>query len=232
MKIGVFDSGIGGLTIFFEYIKKFRGNEYLYFADQKNAPFGEKTPSELLKITNKAYKYFSCWGADLTVFACNTASLYTKKNVLETIKPTSKNAIFLSDNKKIAVLATVATVNSHVYKKTLMNYGANKVKEIACPKLVPLIEAQMPTENALIEYMNIVNKTDVDTVVLGCTHFAIIKNKIEKLTDKKVVDSTVPMVKELEKYVDLNVEQKTFVKYETSGNKMFFEKQIRWLKNE
>lgn len=193
MKIGVFDSGIGGLTVLKRLTLKYSNNEYIYYGDTKNIPYGDKTIDELKVLACNIVEYLINKKVDLIVIACGTVSSnlssYLKSKydikIIDIISPVI-NYLNNSDYKNIGVIATQATVNSKIFSNNL----TKSVKEVACPKFVPLIESNNLSElkTTFKEYLS--DLKDRDIIVLGCTHYPIIKNEIgEYLGDKvKLLD--------------------------------------------
>lgn len=182
MRIGLFDSGVGGLTVLKSFIKYHPNNEYYYYGDTLNVPYGDKSIEELYACVKKILEYLKEKQVDIIVIACGTvsANLYDrlKKEIdIPIYSVISELPEYIEQNnyKNTLVMATSATINSHIFKKNIKS----NVIEVACPKLVPLIETQNYKEidNALDEYLKDIE--DIDSIVLGCTHYPIIKEQIE-----------------------------------------------------
>ena len=203
MKIGLFDSGIGGTTIL-EAIQKILPNEeYKYIADSKNCPYGEKSDVELKTIVDKNTKELESWGAKIIVIACNTATTkcisylrdkYPKIKFVGT-EPAIKLAA-ATNAKNILVMATPGTVNSERTKSLLeKNQKSNQnIKLLACPGLAEVIEQNYnsknfePIKNCL---QNLFKNLDIspEIIVLGCTHYSLIKNQIQTFfKNAKLID--------------------------------------------
>jgi len=189
MKIGVFDSGIGGLTVLKRLIDKYPNNEYIYYGDTENIPYGDKSIDELKVLASNIVEFLISKNVDMIVIACGTVSsnlsdyLKEKYNVkiVDIISPVI-NYLNNHEYEKIGVIATNATINSKVFSKSL-----NKdIKEVACPMFVPLIESNNLTElqKYLDAYLNVLK--DRDIIVLGCTHYPIIKDEINKYLNNNV----------------------------------------------
>jgi len=188
MRIGVFDSGIGGLTVLKRLIEEYPNNEYIYYGDTKNNPYGSKTKEELLKLSCNIIDFLLQKKVDLIVIACGTVSSNladTLKNkydikIIDIINPVI-NYINKSNYKKIGVIATEATVNSNIFK------SINKdIKLVACKHFVPIIENN--SYNELDKYINeyLRELKDRDLIVLGCTHYPIIKDQIDKYLGENI----------------------------------------------
>lgn len=183
MRIGLFDSGIGGLTVLKTLIDKYPNNEYIYFGDTLNNPYGNKSKEELKILSSNIINFLTNKKVDLIVIACGTISSnlssYLKEQyeieIIDVITP----VIHYLNNchyNKIGILATQSTVNSNIFKINI-----NKdIKQIACTKFVPLIESN--NQDDLDENIEIYLKDlkDREIIVLGCTHYPVIKDRISK----------------------------------------------------
>lgn len=192
MKIGVFDSGKGGTTILAAIKKLLPENEYYYIADSKNCPYGEKTDDELMSIVRKNVDELKQWGAEIVVIACNTATtkcierlreLYPELKFVGT-EPAIRLAA-KSEARKVLVMATPGTVESertmHLLEEN--QKPGQKIELLACPGLADVVEANEGIEQKLDELLNEISK-DFDLVVLGCTHYSLIKDEIQKYFPK------------------------------------------------
>ena len=198
--IGIFDSGVGGLGIF-KKIKELLPNEdIVYFADNKNLPFGEKSVEELQKITTDILNFLiKKHNIKMAVVACNTASttcleyLRNKFTIpIIGVVPVVKPACELSKTKKIAILATPATVNSDYQKELIKKFSKDvQVISIACPDLVGFVESGEIDSQRVIEklkeYLLPAINNQVDVIGLGCTHFPFLKEQIKKLVSDDVI---------------------------------------------
>lgn len=188
MKIGVFDSGIGGLTVLKSLISKYKAH-YIYFGDTLNIPYGEKSKEELLMLTEKIIRFFEKEKVDLIIVACGTVSsnIYDELSKKTNIKMINivYNIIDLikKDNpSNIAVLATKKTIDSHIFKNNI-----NNIIEISCPKIVPYIEKNIGNINDILkEYLSFIKEKNINNIVLGCTHYPLIKKDIQEYLDYKV----------------------------------------------
>ena len=188
MRVGLFDSGIGGLTVLKSLIKRYPNNEYIYFGDTANLPYGSKSIDELKKLAKHNIELLLSFNVDLVVIACGTVSSncleYLKSNynipIIDIISPTI-NYLNNTEYNNIGVIATEATINSHIFKN---NINKN-VYEIATPKLVPLIESNNLSniDNVLDEYLNLY-KDKIDILVLGCTHYPLISKYLTRYNFK------------------------------------------------
>jgi glutamate racemase len=203
MKIGIFDSGLGGLVIAKEVFKKLPGYSYIYLGDTKHLPYGNKSKNSVFKYTRAAVNFLFEQDCQLVIIACNTASAlalrklqqeylskkFPNRRVLGVIVPTMENVAKNAKIKTLGVLATVFTANSHVYKNELNKLKPSiQVFEQAAPKLVPLIEkGETERIDGLIKtYVQPLLSKKVDAIALGCTHFPLIEKQIKKIVGGKV----------------------------------------------
>ena len=202
--IGVFDSGIGGLTILRALRRTLPHEHLIYFGDTANVPYGGKSKTAVTRLALDVARFLESRNVKLVVVACNTASAQAlsalRKQltvpVMGVIEPGADAAMRATRNRKIAVLGTQGTVESQAYVKAI--YKRNKdiqVFQKACPLFVPLAEEGFENTPAaeLIarEYLQPVQDSRADTVILGCTHYPILKNLIAKVMGPQVtlVDS-------------------------------------------
>lgn len=207
-KIGIFDSGFGGLTVLKGIREVLPKYDFIYLGDNARAPYGDKLHDEVFEYTKQAVDYLFKQNCELIILACNTASAkslrkiqqeylpkkYPEKRVLGVIIPACEK-IVEEGHKRVAVLGTVATIQSNTYVEELKKLDKNiRVFQRACPRLVPLIEAGITEgeelEEVLDEYTNDIS--DMEAVILGCTHYEIINDKI----NRRFLDfNTVPQSK-------------------------------------
>lgn len=190
--IGVFDSGIGGITVLRELAKTFPQESFIYLGDTARLPYGSKSPETVRKYLLQNMKFLVSRNVKAIVVACNTASTQVIENSFErlpiynVIDPGAALACKVTENKKIAVLATRATISSDSYTKKIKKIlpGAEVLSQ-ACPLFVPLAEEgwyEDPVTNLIaFRYLNHLKTSGVDTVVLGCTHYPLLKTAIKKI---------------------------------------------------
>lgn len=185
MKIGVFDSGIGGLTVLKEIIKKYPNGHYLYYGDTLHLPYGEKTKEELLKYACHIIDFFIEKKVDKIVIACGTVSstIYDELKSIYDIEiiniiDITVDALKKENIEEIAALATSKTIGSHIFSNKLQD---KKVIEIACSKFVPYIEKKIGNkEQFLKEYLEPLKEKKIEHIILGCTHYPLLQEDIEK----------------------------------------------------
>lgn len=198
--IGMFDSGVGGLTVFAQAAKLMPRESIIYLADTARVPYGGRSPSEIIKINKEILTYLIGLGVKLIIMACGTSSsiaypvLKDKYNIpiVGLIEGGARLAVSATKNKKVGIIATVGTINSGAYQNAIK--GLNKDVEIfgvACPLLVPLIEggfsSSSETAKVLKEYLKPLMKAKIDTLVLGCTHYPHLLNTIKSILVHEVV---------------------------------------------
>jgi len=215
--IGVFDSGIGGLTVV-KSIDTFLPNEnIIYFGDTARVPYGSKSNSTVIEYSLQNAHFLSKKNVKLIVVACNTASsialeeLREKFNipVIGMIEPGAKAAIKKTKNGKIGIIGTESTVSNKAYSKTLLNLNPElNVTEKACPLFVPLAEEgwidHKATKLIAEEYLYELKEIGIDTLILGCTHYPILKDIIQEVIGKDVtlIDSGSAASVVVEKYLN------------------------------
>jgi len=191
--IGVFDSGVGGLSVLQHAIEILPNEDFIYLGDFANAPYGNKTQEEIINISlSNSNKLFEM-NIKALLIACNTATSAAAHILRQNseipiiglepaIKPASLNA---EDGKSIVVLATPQTLRLDKFNSLLKNFDCDIVP-IACPGLSRLIETAGPHSNAVVEYLkeilSCVNKENTSSIVIGCTHFSFVSDDIQQIT--------------------------------------------------
>lgn len=190
MRVGVFDSGIGGLTVLKKLYQNYPNNEYIYYGDTLNLPYGSKTKEELKKLSSQDVEFLISKQVDIIIIACGTVSsncldyLQSKYSIpiYDIVSPTI-NYLNNSNYSNIGIIATERTIDSQIFQKNI----TKKTYAIKTPLLVPIIEnsnydnLDAVLDNYLKEYKN-----KIDILVLGCTHYPIIKNILNKYFNDKV----------------------------------------------
>jgi glutamate racemase len=202
MTIGVFDSGLGGLTIVQSLQKYIKGIEIFYIADTQNAPYGEKSPNQILEYSLKVSQYLiENHEIDALILACNTATSFAIK-VLRTVYPTLiiigsepaiRPATLLSKTGNIGVLATFATLKGEKYEALVHQLSENPSIRFfpqACHGLVEQIEkgevATAKTKKMLEHWLLLMQENTVDTIVLGCTHYPLVSTLIYEIMGEDI----------------------------------------------
>ncbi len=194
MNIGVFDSGIGGLVILKSLIEHMPHYDYVFFGDTKNVPYGGKTEKEIERLTQSNIDYlFGEENCALVLVACNTASVhavrvlqkkYPAQKILGVIIPTIEE---INGLDRVGILATKRTVASRKYLKEIQKrFPRTKTFQKSAPKLVPMIEEGRYDEKILKGYISYFLEKKVTTIVLGCTHYSILKREIRSMVPKNI----------------------------------------------
>ncbi|MBA2460969.1 MAG: glutamate racemase [Actinobacteria bacterium] len=197
--IGVFDSGVGGLTVLHECLVTLPHEDFVYLGDHARLPYGPRPLHELRRFAREIGSYLDAQGVKLIVVACNSATaaalpeLQTELRVpvLGVITPEAHAAVQATRNRKIGLLATQATVAAGRYADLVRTLDAGvELVSVACPELVPLIESDDPygesTTAAVREYAAPLKHAGVDTVILGCTHYPLIRPILQRVFGRGV----------------------------------------------
>ncbi|MEA2112828.1 MAG: glutamate racemase [Patescibacteria group bacterium] len=221
--IGIFDSGFGGLDILKTIIRKFPEYNYVYLGDTARTPYGTRSKEVIYEFTSQAVKSLFENNCELIILACNTASSdalktiqqeylskhYPDKKVLGVLIPTAEEAIKKTKNNRIGVIATEGTIRSNSFKKELEKLNSKvKVFQKACPLLVPIVEAGEQnsefTKMVLNKYLEPLKKQNIDTLILGCTHYGILSKKIKDIMGNNVLVLSEAKIipKKLENYLE------------------------------
>ncbi len=195
--IGIFDSGVGGLTVMREMIRQLPGEHFVYLGDTARVPYGNRGAETVCRYALNAASFLRDHRVKALVVACNTASAFALDAlrdqldipVFGVIEPVARQAAEHTESSEIAVLGTRGTIRSGAYKHTLLNLRAGlDVHSIACPLLVPLAEEGWlegnVTDEVLARYLTPIADTATDTVILGCTHYPILRNAIGEATER------------------------------------------------
>lgn len=185
MRIGVFDSGMGGITVLKELIKYHPNQEYIYVGDNKNLPYGEKNKNELLNLSSKIIDFLIAKKVDIIIIACGTVSSNIYEELKEKYKTPILNIIDTTISKikenninTLAVLATPATISSHIFRNKLKDIN---IVEISCGAFVPLIEGKIDEKFKKLyieQYLYEIKKNNIENIVLGCTHYPLLEKDI------------------------------------------------------
>jgi glutamate racemase len=206
-RIGIFDSGLGGLLILKNILKRLPRYNFLYLGDTKRVPYGNRSQKTIYQFTKNAVDYLFSQNCQLIILACNTASSqalrkiqqkylpkkYPARRVLGVIIPTVEAALELKNIKKVGVLATPSTVASGTFIREFKKASAGwrkkiKVIQQAAPLLVPLIENNglKWAEPIIKEYLKPLLTKKVNAIILGCTHYPALKNKIRQIAGRNI----------------------------------------------
>jgi glutamate racemase len=197
--VGVFDSGMGGLTVLHECLVTMPHEDFLYLGDGARLPYGPRPLQEVARFAHEIGAYLEAQGVKLILVACNTATSAALPELQESlsvpvvgvITPEAHAAVQATRNRRIGLLATKATVASGRYEQLVRTLDAGvRMTSLACPRLVPLIESDDPfgpeTAEAVREYAEPLKEADVDTVILGCTHYPLIRPMLQRELGRRV----------------------------------------------
>ncbi len=203
--IGVFDSGFGGLAILKEIVKVLPEYNYVYLGDTARTPYGSRSQEVIYRFTLQAVKFLFQKNCYLVILACNTSSsealrkiqqqylpkYYPQRRVLGVLVPTAESAVVESKNKHIGIIATESTVNSGAFVRELKKLDPEvKVFQKAAPLLVPIIETGQQNSEiiklVLDDYLQPFVKENIDTLILGCTHYDLVKEEVQKVLGGEV----------------------------------------------
>ena len=197
--IGVFDSGVGGLTVVREIMRQIPNEKIIYFGDTARVPYGSKSKDTVTRFSRQIVRFLQTHNVKTIVIACNTASAYALEDlekeidipVIGVVKPGAKVASEVTRNGKIGVIATEATIGSKIYSKYITEINKDvTIFGKACPLFVPLVEEglwQDPvTEEIARRYLAELIDIDIDTLILGCTHYPLIRSTVAKIMGEDV----------------------------------------------
>ena len=241
--IGIFDSGMGGLSVLSLAIKKLPNEKFIYYGDSLNAPYGTKTKEEVIELSINICDYFVSRKVKAIIIACNTATSAAVKVLREKydvpiigMEPALKPAIANNESGHIAVMATPMTLREEKFNKLLDSIKiTNKIYKVPAPKVVELVEQGITEgsemDKVLTEYFSRISLDMIESVVLGCTHFVFIKSSIYKLFKRDISlfdgneGTVMQLIRILDKLDSLNDEYISENKIEiiNTGDKHFLE---------
>lgn len=204
IKIGIFDSGLGGLAILEDIRKALPKYDYVYLGDTKRVPYGNHTQTAIYRWSQAAVDYlFRKEQCQIVIIACNTVSVkalrrlqreylpnhFPHRRILGVVVPTLETVV-QNGYKRVGLIGTTATVGSQVYSKELSKlHSHGKLFAQATPELVPLLEENNlnKAKTILHRYLKVLNKKNIDALILGCTHYCLLKTEAQRILTKKVV---------------------------------------------
>jgi len=227
--IGIFDSGFGGLTVLKEYLKRYPYYDYTYLGDQANLPYGSHSPEVVNKLVVQNVEFLVRQGCKLIIFACNTASadalrhvqqIYKgKPTILGVLVPAVEEALRTTRFGRIGVIGTQGTIKSQAYIRELKKYEPDlykptekragrsiEIHQEAAPLLVPLVEEGLTkntvTTKMLKRYLRPLKHANVDSLILGCTHYPLLQKEITRIMGKQcqIISSASSSVDAIERY--------------------------------
>jgi glutamate racemase len=232
LPIGIFDSGLGGLTVVKEIATLLPHEDIIYVGDTARVPYGTKSPDTIRRYAQQIAFFLLNKKVKAIVVACNTVSAVALKNlrhlpipILGVIEPGARAAIMTTSSLRVGVIGTPATVGSHAYKLAINRFSPRAhVLEKACPLFVPLVEegwGKHPTTKQVArEYLTPLLKARIDTLVLGCTHYPLLKSTLQAVAGKKV--KLIDSAQETAKDVLQLLRKKNLLKKNGKSKKEFF----------
>jgi len=235
--IGIFDSGVGGLTVVKEIQKRLPGYQIIYFGDTARLPYGTKGAGFVQKYSSKIVNWLLDNGAKIIIIACHTSSAWASENlkrhfknapIFEMIAPAIKEALKRTKNKKIGIIGTPGTVKSQAYERGLLSIDSGlEVYPVACPLFVPLVEegwiSKKITKEIAEEYLKPLKKKKIDTLVLACTHYPLLKKTIRRVLgpEVKIINPAESLAEELSIYLAAHPETALQIK-KGNDHRFFF----------
>lgn len=197
--IGVFDSGVGGLTVAREIMRQIPNERIVYFGDTARVPYGSKSKDTIIKYTRQIIRFLKTENVKAIVIACNTASAFALETVKQEIdipiigvvKPGAKTAVATTKNNKIGIIGTEGTINSGIYTEFIHRLNPEiEVVSKACPLFVPLVEEGFIhdeiTDAVAKRYLAAFEEEGIDSLILGCTHYPLLRSTIAKVMGENV----------------------------------------------
>ncbi|MCR5666346.1 MAG: glutamate racemase [Eubacterium sp.] len=197
--IGVFDSGVGGLTVAREIMRQLPNERIVYFGDTARVPYGTKSKETVTRYSNQIIRFLKTKGVKAVVIACNTASAYALDDIqkeldipiLGVIKPGAKVAAETTQNNKIGVIGTEATIRSEIYATYIKKHNPNaEVMGKACPLFVSLVEEGWLKDSITVQvaerYLEPFMQSGVDTLIMGCTHYPLLRSTLRGVLGERV----------------------------------------------
>lgn len=192
--VGVFDSGVGGLTVAREIMRQLPNERIVYFGDTARVPYGSKSRETVTKFSRQIVHFLETQKVKAIVVACNTASAYALEDlekevevpIIGVVQPGAIAALAATRNKKIGVIATEATINSGIYNRYIEKNDSDvKIIGKACPLFVPLVEEGLwedpVTDEIAGRYLTELVDSGIDTLILGCTHYPMLRSTVAKI---------------------------------------------------
>ncbi len=214
--IGIFDSGVGGLSVLKEFLRIMPQYSYVYLGDTARMPYGSKSPETIERYAMEDAAFLIERGAKIIVAACNTVSAVAIPRlraeisfpVFEVITPAVLSALAKTKNGRIGVLGTRATIGSSIYRESLLQKNGNlKIYETASPLIVPFIEEgeerSSELKRILRRYLRPLKSRQIDTLILGCTHYPLIHSEFQKIMGKRaaLIDGAEALAFSVQRYL-------------------------------
>ncbi|MBQ7447813.1 MAG: glutamate racemase [Eubacterium sp.] len=217
--IGVFDSGIGGLTVAREIMRQIPHEDIIYFGDTARVPYGSKSKDTIIRFSRQIIRFLKTKDVKAIVVACNTASAQALEDIrpeldipiLGVVKPGARVAAEVTKNDKIGVIATSSTIESQLYNRVIhMHNPKAQVFGKACPLFVPLVEEgwlkDPVTKEVACRYLEPLMASGIDTLIMGCTHFPLLRSLLREILGEEVmlVNPAYETTKDLERVLKEN----------------------------
>ncbi len=217
MPIGIFDSGVGGLTVVKEIVKHLPSEQVYYLGDTARVPYGGRSAETVMRYSLENARFLMSKGVKIIVVACNTSSAVSLETLREkfpvpvvgVVEPGARAAVNKTKSKKVAVIGTETTIQSRSYDTAMKALDSSiEVSGLSCPLFVPLIEEGW-TEGDIVtltasKYLSTLKSDGVDALVLGCTHYPMIKHVIGEIVSIPLIDSAVETAKEVKRVLSEN----------------------------
>ena len=197
--IGVFDSGVGGLTVAREIMRQLPNEKIVYFGDTARVPYGNKSKDTIVKYSSQIIRFLQTKDVKAIVIACNTASAYALEEVKEkvsipvigVVKPGAKMATETTKNNRIGVIGTEGTIRSQIYGDYIHEFNPDAIViGKACPLFVPLVEEELlhdsVTDEIASRYLECFKRENIDTLILGCTHYPLLRSTVGRIMGEQV----------------------------------------------
>lgn len=196
--IGIFDSGVGGLTVTREIMIQMPKERLVYFGDTARVPYGTKSRETIIRYSRQNIRFLQQHNIKAIVVACNTASAFVEEiqkdfsiPILGVVRPGSKAAVENTRNGRVGVIATQATIGSRIYSRVIHETRPEiQIFGKACPLFVPLVEEgwleDTVTEEVVRRYVKELQEKDIDTLILGCTHYPLLRNVISQVMGPEI----------------------------------------------
>ncbi len=212
--IAVFDSGFGGLTVLNSLIRELPGENYIYFGDTARLPYGPRKPEDIIRFVEEIIEFLLTYDTKLMVIACNTSSAIALNNVREkfsipiigVIESGVKSLLKTFPISAVGVIGTEGTIKSGAYQRAIKEYDTNlKIMAKACPLFVPIVEEGLVNHEiarvAAHYYLDEMVEFGIESLVLGCTHYPLLKDVISDVVGKevKIVDASMSISEEVKK---------------------------------
>ena len=237
--IGIFDSGVGGLTVVKALLEKLPNENIVYFADSKHMPYGDKTVDQIKKYVEEDVEFLNKYNLKTILIACNTADAIASVSLKQTydipiygvIDAAAKKASQITHNNNIGVIATTAAINANEYPKQIAKYNDKaNVYSQACPFLVPLIEegkfdiGNQEMRYIIKDYLSTLINSNIDTLILGCTHYDLLTEIIQDMyPNLNIVSSSRCIIDDIINDIETNDNSNPEQLYFVSSNKEHFQ---------